>query len=147
MTHRRQTIRETAAAAIAGIPATVDQERAARANEAARPLVVVRAVTDAMEEGAGIMGDPTDNRTLALAFDLYTDGETGKIAVDGINDLDEAIGVALGVALGADAFSNLLLDLRWTSTDIELNADQDRFMAFGTVTYSVTYAVYFGAPT
>ena len=148
MTHKRQTIRALAASAVAGVPATVVEERAARGNEGVRPLVVILARVESIEEDDGTMGRPDDRRALALTFEVSTDGATGRAAVDAVNDLDEAIGVALGVAtLPGGILDDKLLDLRWASTDIEVNAEQERYLAAGVIVYAVTYDLYFGDPT
>ncbi len=147
--HRRQTIREAAATAIAAIGATVDQERARRANETVLPLVVVRAQSEQLQEADGTMGEPTDRRALSLAFDVYAGGSTGAVAVDKVNDLDEAIGVALGVAMQpAGTLAGIVFDLRWSTTEIEIEAgDQDSFTALASIIYTAQYDVYYGNPT
>ena len=148
MTHKRQTIRQLAASAIAGVAATVVEERAARGNDGVRPLVVVTARTEAIDAGEGTMGSPDDRRTLQLIFDVTTDGATGKAAVDAVNDLDEAIGIALGVATSPGGIlDDQSMDFRWAATDIETNAEQERYIADGVIVYAVTYDLYFGDPT
>jgi len=148
MTHKRQTIRELAASAIAGVAATVVEERAARGNEGVRPLVVVTARSESIEPDEGTIGRPDDRRTLALTFEITTDGATGKAAVDGVNDLDEQIGIALGVATSPGGIlDDQAFDFRWASTDIETNAEQERYLAAGVIVYAITYDLYFGDPT
>ena len=148
MTHKRQTIRELAASAIAGVPATVAQERAARDNEGVRPLVVITAREENIDAGDGTMGRPDDRRTLALTFTVMTDGATGQAAVDAVNDLDEQIGIALGVATSPGGILDAdPMDFRWASTEIELNAEQERYLAAAVIVYAVTYDLYFGDPT
>ena len=94
-------------------------------------------------------GEPTDRRALSLAFDVYAGGSTGQVAVDKVNDLDEAIGVALGVAMQpAGTLVDAVFDLRWSTTEIELEAgDQDSYTALATIIYTVQYDVYYGDPT
>jgi len=145
--HRRQAIREAAAAAIAAIAATVDQERVARVSAPDRPMVVVRAIDEAAELGDGTMGSPDDARELALTFEVFTDAVTGFAAVDAVNDLDQAIGEALGVATQpGTTLDGLLTDFRWASTITETNAEQERYLAQAIITYTATYHVYFGDP-
>jgi len=146
--HRRQAIRETAAGLLGGVPASVEQERLARVSAAERPLVVVRAIEDNASFADGTMGDPDDQRELALTFEIYTDGVTGMAAVDAINDLDAAIGAALGAGFQAGSpLDGLLLDLRWASILIEMAPEQERYLAQAVITYAATYQLYFGAPT
>jgi len=146
--HRRQAIRETAAGLLAGLSAGVEQERLARVSAADRPLVVVRAIEDNAVLADGTMGDPDDQRELALTFEVYTDGVTGMAAVDAVNDLDAAIGLALGVGFQAGSpLDGLLLDLRWASTLIEMAPEQERYLAQAIIVYTATYQLYFGAPT
>jgi hypothetical protein len=141
-------VRELAATAIAGVAATVVEERAARGNENVRPLVVVTARSEAVDTGDGTMGQPVDRRTLQLVFEITTDGATGVEAVDAANALDEAIGVALGVALDdGGILDGELFDLRFAGIEIEVNAEQERYLVAAAITYAAQYDLYFGDPT
>lgn len=150
--HRRQLFRERVGSAVAGISATVAEEWSARAPEDGRPLVVITARSEALEAAGGTMGNdgegPADRRTLALTFEVAAEGATGLAAVDQVNDLDEEIGIALGVANSAGGILfDVCEDLRWLATEIEVATDQQRYIALATIIYNVTYDLFYGDPT
>ncbi len=146
--HRRQAIREAAAAALVGLTANILEEQARRADVSGRPLVIVVARTETGEPEEGIMGDPEDRRALSLEFHVLAEAATGKACVDAVNDLDELIGASLAVANSpGGTLDPLVLDLRWASTTIEVNVDQELYLAYGIITYAATYDVFYGNPT
>ena len=93
------------------------------------------------------MGLPEDERDLTIGIDIYTDGATGKAAVDAINDLEVDIGVRLGAAMMSGfTLNGLVRDMRWSSTEITVEREQERYLALGTVAYTAAYQVWFGNP-
>lgn len=151
--HRRQAIREAAAAALTawpGFAAGVAEEQGKRVAVDAPALVVVNARSEGLAAGDGTMGapGPDDRRALALTFDVYTAGATGQAAVDAVNDLDVAIGAALGAAnQPGGTLDPLVVDLRWTAFECEVSSEQSRFLAFAQIVWTALYDVYFGDPT
>lgn len=152
--HRRQAIREAAAAALATISADVLEEQAKRVAVDApdQRLVTVMARSEGVEALSGTMGaegeGPEDRRALALWFDVYASAATGKAAVDAINDLEVEIGAALAAANeSGGALHALVLDLRWTGTEMETGTEQSRYIAVARIIYTALYDVYYGNPT
>lgn len=147
--HRRQHLRKLTATAIAGVAANVEEEIGLRPQLDLMPMVSVRARVETIDAGAGTIGEPVDERDLQIEFQVWATGNTGALAVDGINDLDESIGVALGVATdpGGILFEQAS-DYRWQGTTIETTTDEhDRIWAFGSIIYVASYHVWFGDPT
>ena len=131
-----------------GITADVVEEQAKRADVSGRPLIIVVARTENIEPEEGIMGEPEDRRTLSLEFHVLAEAATGKGCVDQVNDLDASIGTRLSVSNSAGGeLDTLVLDLRWASTTIEVNVDQELYLAYGIITYAASYDVFYGNPT
>ena len=148
MTHRRVTVREAVAAAIAAIPATVAQELGNRIPDDVLPLVIVQA-RDETPTGGGTMGPDggDERRELELQLHIHTAHKDPKTAVDAANALDEAIGPLIRAADDGGALDALVYDIRWGGTSIAVDDDQELAHVQATVTYQVQYDLPYGDPT
>lgn len=149
--HKRQQIREAIASALAGVPAKVVEELAFRPQMGDLPIVSIALGDEAADLGAGTMGEPeAAARELNVDLHIWTEASTGKAAIDAANDLDETMGVALGVASGPGQLLDSLdlFNFQFSNYSREvITEDQDRFWVRATSTYIAGYQTWFGDPT
>lgn len=110
-----------------------------------RPLVIVSLGEDTPDAGQSVMGSPTYEveHIQALTIEIHVEGIDGDICAVAIDQIELEAEAALASDLTLGGLCEIIYPV---SSELEMQAEQDRIIAVRSVVYTIPWRCSFGSP-